>query len=193
MFTRVVIINAYEPNDFFAATLAKEYDNQLSQQDTPSVLLFISNMFFSKTAFPERYSYENLESDLQKSVDYIKAASTLTFFVSVGAEGLNPAFQAFVNRLFHLEKGRINEKIWGNITAYTKKVRIITILNDETIWQQFKQDKKGVYHPINKIDFKLFGVSEIYTTTFGFLKENVINDYAKKCIQTLQELAKKDT
>lgn len=192
MFTRVAIINAYESNDFFASTLAKEYDNQLSQQNTPSVLLFVSNMFFSQAPFPERYTYESLESDLQKSVNYIKAASTVTFFVSVGVKGINPAFQAFVSRLFHLERGRVNDKIWGQITTYIKKVRIITILNDEAIWHQFKKNKRSIYHPINKIDFKLFGFSEIYTATFGFLNEPSINTYAQKRIKIVQELAKKD-
>lgn len=189
---KVVIINAYEPGDFFATTLAREYDNQLAQQGTSSALLFISNMYFSQTAFPERYTFETLESDLQKSVELIKSASTLTFFVSFGSKGLNPAFQAFVNRLFHFAQGRINEAIWGYITAYTKKIRIITILNDEIIWQQFKRDRKSIYHPINKIDFRLFGFGEIYTTTFGFLKENIINSYAEKCIGTIHQLAKKD-
>ncbi len=189
---KVAIINAYEPGDFFATTLAREYDNQLTQQGTSSTLLFISNMYFSQAAFPERYTFKTLETDLQKSVELIKNASTLTFFVSFGSKGLNAAFQSFVNRLFHLTQGKINENIWGHITAYNQKVRIITILNDQTIWQQFKQNRKSIYHPINTIDFRFFGFGKIYTTTFGFLKEGVLNMYAEKCIKTIHELAKKD-
>ena len=45
---------------------------------------------------------------------------------------------------------------------------------------------------VNKIDFKLFGFSEIYTATFGFLNEPSINTYAQKRIKIVQELAKKD-
>lgn len=190
---KVVIINAYEPNDFFASTLAREYDNQLTQQNTSSALLFISNMFFSQAIFPEKYTFETLEHDLQKSVELIQSASILTFFVSMGSKGVNPAFQSFTNRLFHLKQGRINETIWKRPTAYAKKVGIITILNDEQLWKQFKENRKSIYHPVNKVDFKLFGFGQVHTTTFGFLRENKINDYGLKCIEKIQRFAKNDS
>ncbi len=189
--TKVVIINAYEPRDFFADAL-KAYDNTIAQAGTSSSLLFISNMYFSQTAFPERYTLDTLESDLQKSVALIQTAQVLSFFVSIG-QRVNPAFESFIKRLFHLTHGRINENIWGRTAAYNKKVRIITIINDEAIWKQFKQNKKNIYHPINTIDFRFFGFGQIYTTTFGPLKESVINAYAEKCIKTMHVLAKKDT
>ncbi|HPH98710.1 MAG TPA: hypothetical protein PK772_00125 [Chitinophagaceae bacterium] len=190
---QVVIINAYESNDFFASTLAREYDNQLTQQGISSALLFISNMYFSQTIFPEKYTFETLEPDLRKSVELIKSASTLTFFVSVGSKGTNPAFQSFINRLFHLTQGRINEGIWKRPAAYSKKVGIITILNDEQLWKQFKENRRSIYHPVNKVDFKLFGFGKVHTTTFGFLRETKINTYGLKCIEKIKRFAKNDS
>jgi len=193
MSSKVVIINAFEPEDFFIAQLSKAYDNALSEIGIAAELLFVNNMNFSFTPFPAEFTYDSLESDLQKSVDVIKRASTVAFFTSANKEKVVPIFTQFVSRLFHLKEGTINTDIWGNIHAYSKTLRIITVLDDPDTWKQFRNNRKPSLVPIPKINFGLFGFGQIYSRTFGYLKDGyVLNDYALKSMKLMSTIAEKE-
>ena len=190
---KLVIINAFEPEDFFIAQLSKAYDNAIVERGITAELLFVNNMNFSFTPFPEQHTYETLESDLQKSVDAIKSAATVAFFTSANKDRVVPIFTQFVSRLFHLKEGMINRDIWGNSNAYSKTLRIITVLDDPETWKQFRNNRKPTLVPMPKINFGLFGFGQIYSKTFGFLKEDyVLNDYALKSMRTMRVIAEKD-
>ena len=189
----IVIVNAFEPEDFFIRRLSQEYDNAIAGNGMISELLFVSTMYFSFAAFPQQYNFESLENDLQKCVTAIKKASTLVFFTSYKPNmKTNPAFAQFVQRLFHLNNGEINKSIWGDINAYNQKVRIITVVDDEEAWKRYNRQRLPLALPINKINFKLFGFGSVYSSTFGYLKDNQLNEYGIKCISTMHELGKKD-
>src|ERR1700712_1052044 len=105
---KIVIVNAFEPEDFFIRRLSQEYDNTIAGNGMISELLFVSTMYFSFAAFPQQYNFESLENDLQKCVTAIQKASTLVFFTSYKPNmKTNPAFAQFVERLFHLNNGEI--------------------------------------------------------------------------------------
>jgi hypothetical protein len=193
MSSKVVIINAFEPEDFFIAQLSKAYDNAIVEKGISAELLFVNNMNFSFTPFPEQYTYDDLESDLQKSVDAIKNASTVAFFTSANKEKVVPIFTQFVSRLFHLKEGRVNDGIWGNINAYSKTLRIITVLDDPDTWKQFRNNRKPSLVPMPKINFGLFGFGQVFSRTFGYLKEDfVLNEYALKSLNAMRVMADKD-
>ncbi|MFT3936533.1 MAG: hypothetical protein QM726_23105 [Chitinophagaceae bacterium] len=189
---KIVIVNAFEPEDFFIRSLSQEYDNTIAANGMMSELLFVSTMYFSFSPFPQQFNFETLENDLQKCVTAIKAASTLVFFTSYKPDRLNPAFSQFVSRLFHLDAGNINKGIWGNINVYNQKVRIITVIDDEESWKRYNRQRLPLPLPINKVNFKLFGFGAVYSSTFGYLQNNQLNDYGIKCLKTIAELAKKD-
>jgi hypothetical protein len=196
MSKNIVVINAFEPEDFFIRRLSQEYDNAIAENGMVSELLFLGSMYFSYTPFPQQYTFDTLENDLQKSVTAIKAASTLTFFTSYDPKkNTNPAFGQFISRLFHLDGGTINKEIWGEVNAYNKKVRIITVIDDEETWRKFKHNRSGsmLPLPINKINFKMFGFGAVYSSTFGYLQDNVLNDYGLKCLSKMHELGGKDS
>ncbi len=193
MLSKVVIINAFDPEDFFIAQLSKAYDDAIIERGISAELLFVNNMNFSFTPFPDQYTYESLEPDLQKSVDAIKGASTVAFFTSASRDKVVPIFTQFVSRLFHLKEGMINKEIWGNINAYSKTLRIITVLDDPDTWKQFRNNRKPSLVPMPKINFGLFGFGQIFSRTFGYLKEGyVLNEYALKSLKTMRVMADKD-
>ncbi|WP_118975068.1 hypothetical protein [Taibaiella koreensis] len=193
MHSKVVIINAFEPEDFFIAQLSKAYDNAIVEKGISAELLFVNNMNFSFTPFPDQYTYETLEPDLQKSVDAIKGASTVAFFTSANRDKVIPIFTQYVARLFHLKEGTVNKDIWGYIDAYSKILRIITVLDDPDTWKQFRNNRKPSLVPMPKINFGLFGFGQIFSRTFGYLKEGyVLNEYAQKSIKAMRIMAEKD-
>lgn len=193
MSSKVVIINAFEPENFFIAQLSKAYDNALHERGITAELLFVNNMNFSFSPFPDAFTFDDLEPDLQKSVELIQSASTVAFFTSANRDHVVPIFTEFVSRLFHLKDGGINTAIWGNVDAYRKVLRIITVLDDPETWKKFRNSRKASLVPVPKINFDLFGFGQIYSRTFGFLKDDmVLNDYALKCIKTMVSMAAKD-
>lgn len=194
MSSKVVIINAFEPENFFIAQLSKAYDDALHERGIAADLLFVNNMNFSFSPFADEFTFDTLESDLQKSVEMIKAAHTVAFFTSANRDRVVPVFTQFVSRLFHLKDGMINKEIWGDdVNVYSKVLRIITVLDDPETWKKFRNNRKASLVPIPKIDFDLFGFGQIYSRTFGYLKDDmVLNDYAMKCIKTMISMAAKD-
>ncbi len=193
MSSKVVIINAFEPENFFIAQLSKAYDDALHERGIAAELLFVNNMNFSFSPFPDTFTFDDLEPDLQKSVELIQSASTVAFFTSANRDHVVPIFTEFVSRLFHLKDGGINTAIWGDVDAYRKVLRIITVLDDPETWKKFRNSRKATLVPVPKINFDLFGFGQIYSRTFGFLKDDlVLNDYAMKCIKTMVSMAAKD-
>ena len=92
---------------------------------------------------------------MQKCVAAFKAASTLVFFTLYRPDmKTNPAFAQFVSRLFHLNGNEINKGIWGDINAYSQKVRIITVIDDEEAWKRYNRQRLPLPLPINKINIK---------------------------------------
>ncbi len=193
MTNRVVIINAFEPADFFITQLSKEYERTLKERNIAPEILFVNNMNFSFTPFPEQYAFDTLEYDLQKCVKAIKNASTVAFFTSTRKDKPMPIFRQLVSRLFHLKSGMINNDIWGNVSAYSKVLRIITVLDDPEIWKEFHNGKNRSVVPMPKISFGLFGFGQVYSRTFGYLKESdVLNSYAQKSLKAMRDMAEKD-
>jgi hypothetical protein len=193
MTNKVVIVNAFEPVDFFIAQLSKEYENALKERNIIPEILFVNTMNFSFTPFPEQYSFDTLEYDLQKTVKAIKNASTVAFFTSTRKDKPMPIFGQLVSRLFHLKSGMINSDIWGNVSAYSKVLRIITVLDDPEIWAAFHNGKNISVVPMPKISFGLFGFGQVFSRTFGYLKESdVLNNYAKKSLKAMRDMAEKD-
>ncbi|PSK93343.1 hypothetical protein [Taibaiella chishuiensis] len=193
MSSKVVIINAFEPENFFIAQLSKAYDDALHERGITAELLFVNNMNFSFSPFPDTFTFDELEPDLQKSVELIQAADTVAFFTSASRDHIVPVFTEFVSRLFHLKDGGINTGIWGDVDAYRKVLRIITVLDDPETWKKFRNNRKASLVPVPRINFDLFGFGQIYSRTFGFLKDDmVLNEYALKCIKTMVSMAEKD-
>ena len=193
MTNKVVIINAFEPTDFFIDQLSKEYEDVLIARNIVPEILFVSTMNFSFTPFPEQYSFDTLEYDLQKCVRAIKNASTVAFFTSEKKEKPMPIFRQLVSRLFHLKSGMINSDIWGHVSAYSKVLRIITVLDDPETWKAFHNSKNRSVVPMPKISFGLFGFGQIYSRTFGYLKGNdMLNPYAQKSLKAMRDMAEKD-
>lgn len=194
MFSKVAIINAFEPENFFIAQLSKAYDDAIHERGISAELLFVNNMDFSFTPFPDQYTFDTLESDLQKSVEVIKSASTVAFFTSANRDKVVPIFTQFVSRLFHLKDGGINKDIWGdNVNVYSKVLRIITVLDDPETWKRFRNSRRASLVPVPKINFDLFGFGQIYSRTFGYLKDDtILNDYALKSMKAMVSMAEKD-
>ncbi len=188
---QIVVINAFEPEDFFISQLSQTYDNAVAEAGSLSELLIVSSMFFSFTPFPERFDYASLEPDLQKSVDAMKLASVLAIFTSYRPD-INPAFSQFISRLFHLDKGGINTGIWGHINVYNKLVRIITVIEDEPTWKRYKFRRDPSMLPIHKIDFSLFGFGIVSTSTFGYLENNELNEYGLKQLAKMYKFGSSD-
>lgn len=193
MLGKVVIVNAFEPEDFFIAQLSIAYENALNERGIMPELLFVANMNFSFTPFPEQYTYNTLEYDLQKSVSLMKAATTVAFFTSTKKDKPMPIFRQFVSRLFHLKSGMINTDIWGAVNAYGKTLRIITVLEDPDTWKEFHNSRNRSIVPLPKVSFGLFGFGQIFSRTFGYLKDNDMQSkYAQKCIKAMKDMAEKD-
>lgn len=191
--SKVVIVNAFDQSDFFIARLSDEYEQALRERNIVPEILVVNTMHFSFTPFPEQYTFETLEYGLQKSVTAIRNASTVAFFTSSRKDKPMPIFGQFVSRLFHLKSGMINSDIWGHISAYSKVLRIITVLDDPEIWREFHNNKNRAVVPMPRISFGLFGFGQVYTRTFGYLKENdLLNDYAKKSQKAMRDMAEKD-
>lgn len=190
---KVVIINAFESSDFFISKLCEAYEAALMERNIHPETLYVNQMTFSFTPFPEQFSYQSLEHDLQRSVSLIKGASTVAIFTSAKKEKTAPIFKQFVSRLFHLKAGKINSDIWGHINAYSKVMRIITVLDDPDTWRAFHNNKKRSIVPLPKVSFGLFGFGQVFSRTFGYLKEEgLLNDYAKKSLKAMRDMAEKD-
>jgi len=193
MLSKITIVNAFDPEDYFIEFLSREYDNAVSESGVMSELLFINPMHFSYTPFPEHYTFDTLEPDLQRSIQSIKDASVVSIFTSWNPhKEPNPAITHFVNRLFHLQHGAINTGIWGDTNTHHKRVRIITVIDDPAEWRRYKRTRDPGALPVTKIDFRLFGFGEVFTKTFGYLKPGELNDYGRKCVETIHFLAAKD-
>jgi hypothetical protein len=193
MQNKITIINAFDAEDYFIEKLSKEYDNAVTENGMVSELLFISSMNFSFAPFPQQYTFDTLERDLQESVNAIKSASTLAFFTSYHTrKHINPAFAQFVSRLFHLQNGSVNKSIWGEGVTYNKRIRIISVIDDVATWKKYKFKKDASILPINKIDFSLFGFDEVFTSTFGYLQDNEMNEYGLKCLSRMHDFALSD-
>ena len=190
---KIVIINAFDGEDFFISKLYEEYENALMKRNMQPEILFVNQMNFSFTPFPEQYSFQSLEHDLQRSVSLIKEASTLAIFTSAKKDKASPVLKQFVSRLFHLKSGKVNSEIWGHISAYSKVLRIITVLDDPETWKAFHNNRKRSIVPLPKVSFGLFGFGQVFSRTFGYLKEDgLLNDYARKCLKAMRDMAEKD-
>jgi hypothetical protein len=185
MQNKVVVINAFEPDDFFISQLSRKYDNAVAEAKSFSELLIVSSMNFSFAAFPEQYTYDTLEPDLQKSVDAINSADVLAIFTSYRPE-MSPVFSQFIARLFHLHKGGINTGIWGNISVHNKLVRIVTVIDDYNTWRKYKFKRDPSVLPIHKTDLSLFGFGTVATATYGYLQDNILNEYGFKQLSRMQ-------
>lgn len=193
MLNHVVIINAFDKNEEFIGKLSKVYEQALRSRGIVPEVLYVNNMTFSFSPFPEQYAFNTLEYDLQRSVSAIKAAPTVSIFTSTQKANQSPVFRQFFARLFHLKSGSINYDIWGNVLAYNKVLRIITVLDDPDIWKEFHKNRNKWVVPIPKASFGLFGFGQIYSRTFGYLKDNDINnEYGKKSVRAMQNMAEKD-
>ena len=126
----VVIVNAFDPDDFFISRLSNAYEATLHQRNLSTEVLYINQMNFSYTPFPEQYTFTSLENDLKKSVRAIREASTVAIFTSTKPGKQAPAFTQVVYWLFHLKPGGINLDILGQISVYNKVLRIITVMDD---------------------------------------------------------------
>lgn len=189
----VVIINAFDPDDFFITRLSEAYEAALRRRNLNMEVLDLHRMNFSHTPFPEQYSFHTLEDDLKKSVEAIARASTVAVFASTRPDKPAPAFKQFVSRLFHLKAGRINAAIWGEINAHDKVLRIITVLDDPALWHAFHQRKNRAVVPVRKVSFGLFGFGQVYSRTFGYLRQNDLESaYAQKCLKAMSDMAEKD-
>lgn len=190
---KVVIVNAYHAGDFFIENLSKEYENALRKRNIVPELLFVNKMNFSFSPFPEQYTFDTLENDLQKSVKAIKQAGTVAFFTSSTKDKQSPFFKQFVSRLFHLKFGTVNHDIWGQVSVYSKVLRIITVLDDPEIWAAFHQSRDRSLLPMPKVSLGLFGFGQIFSRTFGYLKNNDLQSaYAQKSLKAMGDMAQKD-
>lgn len=194
MSNKIAIINAFDPEDFFIELLSRQYDNAIAENGMVSELFFVNSMFFSFTPFPESYTFDTLEPDLQRCVQSVRQASTVAIFTSFHTRGeINPAFAQFVNRIFHLSAGAPNKQIWGETTSiYNKRVRIISVIDDPKTWGQYKYKRNASMLPIHKINFRLFGFGEVYTSTLGYLNDNIVNEYGEKALRKMTELGMHD-
>ena len=165
-----------------------EYDNAVSSEGAVSSLLFPATMDFNVNVAASEYGCSELEPDLQKSVDAIKSADTLAVFTSYKPDS-NPIFPGFINRLFHLRSGEINYSIWGRNFDASKRVRIITVIDDHDTWRKYKFRRDASQLPIHKIDFRVFGFEQVYTSTFGYLQDNVMNEYGLKQVAKMHRFA----
>lgn len=189
----IVIVNAFDPDDFFISCLSKAYEATLHQRNLSTEALYINQMNFSYAPFPEQYTFDLLENDLKASVKAIRQASTVAIFTSTRADKQAPAFKQFVSRLFHLKSGGINTDIWGQVSVYNKVLRIITVLDDPELWQAFHQEKNRSVVPVPKVSFGLFGFGQVYSRTFGYLKQNDLEtEYARKSLKAMRDMAEKD-
>lgn len=193
MLNQVVIVNAFELDDFFISQLSQEYEKYLVKRDIIPEVFYVNRMNFSFTPFPEQFTLQTLEQDLQRCVNAIKMASTLAIFTSTHKDQQTSAFRQFITRLFHLKSGIINHNIWGNMSAHNKVLRIITVLNDPHTWKEFHRNRNRWIVPMPKATFGLFGFGQIYSRTFGFLKDNDMNNvYAQKSLKAMRNMAEKD-
>lgn len=190
---KVVIVNAYHAGDFFIEQLSKAYETALKKRNIHPEVLYIPTMNFSFSPFPEQYSFDTLENDLQRSVKAIKQAATVAFFTSSKKDQQMPFLRQFVSRLFHLKFGTVNQGIWGHLSVHNKVLRIITVLEDPEVWAAFHNSRNRSLLPMPKISFGLFGFGQIYSRTFGYLKNNDMeNAYAIKSLKAMQDMAEKD-
>lgn len=188
---KTVIIHAFEPQDFFIGKLAEAYTDALSEAGAVVETLSVNTMKFAHVPNPKEYTYANLEQDLQQSIEAIRSASSLAVFVNYRPD-MNPALAQFLSRIFHLKAGVVNNDIWGKERVHDRKVRIISVIDDEPIWEAFKIKKDTSILPTNKVNFRLFGFGFLSTANFGFLRDEVMNEYGLKQLGKVKKYAVDD-
>ena len=188
---KTIIITAFEPEDFFIGELAKAYTNAIVEAGASVEILSVNTMRFANVINPKEYDYDGLQPDLQQSVDAIKSANSLAIFINY-KRGMNPALEQFISRIFHLKANAVNNEIWGKDRVHDRKVRIISVIDDEATWEAFKQKKDPSILPTHKINFRLFGFGFLATANYGYLRDNTINDYALKQLEKVRKFATDD-
>ena len=188
---KTVIIHAFEPEDFFIGKLAETYKDAIAEAGATVEILSVNTMQFDHVINPKDYDYSKLGQDLQQSVDAIKTANSLAIFVNYRPDA-NIAFAQFLSRIFHLKAGVVNNDIWGKERVHDRKVRIVSVIDDEAIWEAFKLKKDPSILPTSKVNFRLFGFGFLAAANFGFLRDNELNDYGFKQLEKVKKYAVDD-
>ncbi|WP_131535992.1 hypothetical protein [Pedobacter nototheniae] len=193
MYNKVVVINTFEPGDFQIDHFAKAYDNGVSESGNLSELFFTNNMVFSATPFPEKHTFETLETDLKQLVTAIKSASTIIFFTNYKPGRTNHQLKSLISRLFHTTAGGINNGIWGDFNSFHKQqVRIITYMDDLKTSIEYKAARDPQKFPIQKVPFRFFGFGRIRAIHIRCILEKGYNKTILKEMALLHEFGRQD-
>ncbi|MCZ4242397.1 hypothetical protein [Pedobacter punctiformis] len=193
MYNKVVVINTFEPGDFQIDHFAKAYDNGVAESGNLSELFFTGNMLFSATPFPEKYTFETLETDLKQLVIAIKNASTIIFFTNYKPDRTNHQLKNLISRLFHITQGSINREIWGDFNSFHKQqVRIITYMDDLKTSIEYKAARDPQKFPIQKVPFRFFGFGRIRAIHIRCILEKGFSKTTLKEMALLHEFGRQD-
>ena len=188
---KIVVINAFGPEDFFIARLSEAYYESVTAQGAVTSILSPKQMDFAMENAPENTTYATLEPDLQKSVDLIRDASVVSIF-STFKPVMESVFTGFIARLFSDLDGMPDSGIWGSTTFTNTKLRIITVIDDHDTWHRYKFRREASALPIQKTDFTRLGFENATTATFGYLTDNIINEYALNKIAKMHQFGTAD-
>ncbi|MDH7464183.1 hypothetical protein QEG73_22995 [Chitinophagaceae bacterium 26-R-25] len=195
--SRIVTIQGYAPTDIFATKLADEYDNFLCGHGNVPTLIPINSLYFESSAFPEQYTFDTLESDLQQAITVLKNADVITIITTFRKDYTNPKYNHFISRLFHLLNGGLNRSIWGDVDFHKKKLRNLTVFThlDSDALVGREEMKKSLLLQSSAIavqNFRLLGFEEVYSSMFRNFRESIHEKYALKYFRQVRELAEKD-
>ncbi|WP_443939964.1 hypothetical protein [Pedobacter sp. MW01-1-1] len=193
MHNKIVIINSFKSNNHKIDYFAKAYDSGVAESGKISDLFYVDNLVFSATPFPEKHSFESLESDLRELVLAIKSASTIIFFTNYTPKQPNHQLRSLINRLFHTVNLGFNENIWGKyISLHKQQVRIVTYMDDLKTSIAYNEHRDSSTFPIQKVPFRFFGFGRIRALHLRVILEQGFSKTLLKEMALLHEFGRQD-
>ncbi|WP_316821826.1 NAD(P)H-dependent oxidoreductase [Pedobacter gandavensis] len=169
--TRILIINGHPNRDSFNHALAEAYSSGAVERGALISQINISDLQFNPNL---AYGYTqriDLEPDLLKSLEKIKAADHLVWIHPVWWGGLPALMKGFIDRLFLpgiAFQYRENSIFWDRLLK-GKTARIISTMDQPSWFYRLVYGNPSI-RQLKKSTLEFCGVSPVKVSTIGIVK-----------------------
>ncbi|MBC8985181.1 NAD(P)H-dependent oxidoreductase [Pedobacter sp. N36a] len=189
--TNILIINGHPNKESFNHAIAAAYRNGALKTGASISQINISELSFNPNLAYGYTKRMDLEPDLLKSLEKIKAADHLVWIHPVWWGGMPAVMKGFIDRLFlpGLTYQYRENSIWWDKLLVGKTARIITTMDQPAWYYRFFYGNPSI-RQLKKSTLEFCGVRPVKVSTIGIIK-TASPEQRQKWLDKIQLLGEK--